>query len=179
MLESLSSLSKELSDLGGHLFCFEGETEDILDRIHKSHKIKSVAFNMDVTPFAKKRDASIFEWCKSHLVTCESEEDYTFHSVHSIRTKTGTPYQMFSPFKNTCLALNVKELVPFPSSPKIFVTENELNVLEGSLGPDEVDGYAPEHEEAVAVYGGRDRALAILDRIANGEFENYENGKKM
>ena len=97
MLESLRELDETISKKGGKLVYFENN-QDIkaLEDIQQQFDIASVHFNMDLTPFSKARDAKIKDWCQKHQISCISLEDYTFHSVNEVRTKTDNFYQVFT-----------------------------------------------------------------------------------
>jgi deoxyribodipyrimidine photo-lyase len=59
MVETLSELSKEIESLGGKLYYFYGNNIDVLQSISKKQKISSLYYNIDYTPFAKRRDLEI------------------------------------------------------------------------------------------------------------------------
>ncbi len=56
MVETLSELSEEIESYGGKLYFFYGDSVDVLRSIAKKQKIRSLYFNFDYTPFAKRRD---------------------------------------------------------------------------------------------------------------------------
>lgn len=56
MVESLRDLNKQISDQGGKMYYFYGDNVKVLNSIHSKTKINSIAFNLDYTPYAKKRD---------------------------------------------------------------------------------------------------------------------------
>ena len=74
---SLEELSLDYKK-GIRLNFFEGEIIKILDEIHKKNKIKSITFNLDYSPFSKKRDESIIEWCKKKKISVNTFEDMLY-----------------------------------------------------------------------------------------------------
>lgn len=64
MIESLDELSSEVRERGGQLYYFRGDNLQVLEQIKKKAKIGSIAYNLDYTPFAKKRDQEIENWAK-------------------------------------------------------------------------------------------------------------------
>ena len=177
MLESLEELGEEIASIhGGKLVFFENKSDiDTLKDIQREFDVASVHFNMDLTPFAKARDAKIKEWCDAEKVACVSLEDYTFHSINEVRTKTDNFYQVFTPFKNTCLR---EFQVPPPNRSSIksnsFLSPKRCSALKASLSSVKVDAFAPAHEEGVPLHGGRKNGVAILDKIGKGYFKKYE-----
>jgi deoxyribodipyrimidine photo-lyase len=93
MLECLEELEGNIAELGGKLLFFENENDaNVLEMISKQFEIKSIHSNKDVTPFAERRDGIIRSWAlKKIAVDFVHLEDYTFHSLDEVRTKTVTP----------------------------------------------------------------------------------------
>jgi deoxyribodipyrimidine photo-lyase len=91
-MESLFDLDKSLK---GRLNVYHTKDSDIsvLDRIRKDRDIKSITFNRDVTPFAKKRDAEIEEWCKKHDIALNTYDDYLLRLEPYEKQ-----YRVFTPF---------------------------------------------------------------------------------
>jgi deoxyribodipyrimidine photo-lyase len=172
MLEALSSLDQELQALGSKLFYFEGTDVQVLDKLHRSNEFDSVWFNMDVTPYAVARDKGISDWCDSKGLKCHSHEDYMLHGLDEIRTKTENVYQVFTPFKNTCLQGMVRKVQELPASDTAFVSHTLK--LEDQLSKEQVDSYAPPHGKEVDISGGRPHALEVIERIDKNEYQNYE-----
>jgi deoxyribodipyrimidine photo-lyase len=59
MIESLHELSDEIKNNKGKMLFFKGDNLKVLKAIHKITPIESVGFNVDYTPYAKKRDEEI------------------------------------------------------------------------------------------------------------------------
>lgn len=51
---------------------FHGNNVEVLKAIHKKHRIQSIYFNYDYTPYAKKRDLEIEEWGQSENIEVKS-----------------------------------------------------------------------------------------------------------
>lgn len=47
------------------MYYFYGHNLEVLRAIHQTHKISSIYYNYDYTPFAKSRDQEIEEWAQS------------------------------------------------------------------------------------------------------------------
>ena len=70
MCESLHELSDEIKKNKGKMLFFKGDNLKVLKAIHKITPIKSVGFNIDYTPYAKKRDQEIKSWCDKNNIIC-------------------------------------------------------------------------------------------------------------
>ena len=167
MIESLEDLAKQLS----HKITFlKGDCVEILKDIRKHWKFQTIAFNEDYTPYARKRDQKIKDWCDSVDVECMTESDYTLHNLVKIRTQQGDIYQMFTPFYRTASALPVakpnrsksKNIVPFSANNMPKTTLKEIS-----------KGYS--FNEKIVVKGGRQLALMRLEDSTTNYVRSREN----
>jgi deoxyribodipyrimidine photolyase len=78
MMQGLASLD---TDTGHNLAVLNSSKLgdlDVLEKLRKTHDIKSIGFNEDLTPFARKRDQLIKDWCKTNGIECiTSTEEYS------------------------------------------------------------------------------------------------------
>ena len=100
LVQSLHDLNHQLND---GLHYFYGTDIDILSRLLTLFRVNFIAFNKDYTPFAIKRDIELQEWCDSKNIGYVIANDYTLFNFNDIKTKNNTPYEIFTPFYNTCL----------------------------------------------------------------------------
>ena len=70
MCESLHELADEIKKNKGKMLFFKGDNLKVLKAIHKVTPIESVGFNVDYTPYAKKRDQEIKSWCDKNNIIC-------------------------------------------------------------------------------------------------------------
>jgi deoxyribodipyrimidine photo-lyase len=155
MIESLKSLQ-----IGVHINYYEGDDVQVLESIHKKYDIKTVAFNSDYSPYARKRDALIAKWCEKHNIDLITAEDYTLFPVGSIKNGSGAPYQVFTPFYKNALKQDVTG--PAPN------VKNKLNTIKLQTGSTPIDinkYYIPNPH--IAVNGGREQALKRLQMKFN------------
>ena len=123
MVESLRELQKDYKKHGGDLHCFKGDYITILKEIHKTHKINSVGFNIDYSPYAKSRDEKIKKYCKSKGIRLYVCEDMLLHNITTMKTvkqNTQEPYKVFTPFKKFVS----KQSVRAPNKFKAFQFES-------------------------------------------------------
>lgn len=111
MMESLKDLD---GSLNGKLNVYHAKTTDIeiLELILKTHKsISSITFNRDLTPYAKKRDAEIIQWCKDHGIEIFLYDDYLLDlNPYDKRYRVFTPFHNY--YKNRVKVNKVPEKNP-------------------------------------------------------------------
>jgi deoxyribodipyrimidine photo-lyase len=147
MIESLEDLEKSV-----HINYYEGNDIDILKKLSKKYNIKCIAFNKDYTPFARKRDDIIADWCKDQDIQLITEEDYTLFPMGSILNGSNKPYQVFTPFYRACK----KQRVNRPFTEKIKSTDIIVDVKSFNKRR-----YYEENKD-ISVHGGRRLALFRL-----------------
>lgn len=178
MLESLKSLSDQLqTQFKSRLYFFHGKDTEVLSKISESVNIISLCYNLDITPYAVKRDKELSDWCAANKIKVVSMQDYTLHSLNDIRTKTGNVYQVFTPFKNACLKENVRLPVSFPVPKTVNVFVSQDFKLDSELSLKTVDSYALPHGDLVDIYGGREAGQTILSKISTGDFKTYDDDR--
>merc|ERR1711991_123005 len=93
----------------------------------KKSKIQSIGFNLDYSPYAKKRDKKIKKWAETENILVFSEEDMLLHGLLNGDTKSknsGDPYKVFTPFMKH-LRANYK--VKNPTKKSIKVKKMSIN----------------------------------------------------
>jgi deoxyribodipyrimidine photo-lyase len=168
MVQSLQDLNQDLND---SLHCFHGTDKDVLTSLLKHCQVNMIGFNLDYTPFARKRDIDLLDWCHKKDIVCICEQDYTLLPITFVKTDKGDPYEVFTPFYNKCIA-NADE-IPSPNGGfKYTIYRNKQ--LPGIVKNVE-KYYLNEPNYQLAVQGGRKHAMTIIkQRITKGYFANYD-----
>jgi len=108
MIESLYDLSNTIDDMGGNLLLFYGKNIDIIENLIKKLNIQAVCFNIDYSPYAMERDASIAELCRKMNISIEYGHDYYLQTPGTILNSSGQTYQKFTPFYETAIKKSVQ-----------------------------------------------------------------------
>ena len=168
MIECLKNLKSHCPNL---LF-FHGDDCDVLDRILSHFIINTVAWNMDITPFARKRDEKIIEWCQAKSIHFITGEDYTLFPMNTIVTLGNKPYEMFTPFCKRCLNKLEGKIFDYNENKNIQFYKGNIKGLEIVRN---IDIYnKDEYNIHIHSYGGRNHAFEILDKIKSKYFQDYE-----
>jgi len=168
MIESLHELSDEIKKKGGHMYFLKGDNVKVLKAIHQKEGIESIGTNFDITPYARKRSDDIQKFCKKEGIEFYELEDHSLHSIveGESNKKDGSPYLVFTPFKNNCLSnLKVREPDGFKSF-KFDKMENNKYILNEK----DIDDFYEDNPD-INVHGGRKNGLKILKNLGN--FKDY------
>jgi deoxyribodipyrimidine photo-lyase len=102
---NLRALDRSLRERGSQLVVRRGEPAAELIKLARETNATNVFFNLDLTPYARKRDQRVALELEQNGITVESFDDMTVHHPEEVVTQTGRPYQVFTAFKKAWLAL--------------------------------------------------------------------------
>ena len=171
MIESLHELSNEIKKKDGEMYFFKGDNIKVLKEIHKNKPIESIGFNNDYTPYARKRESDIKTWCNKNNIKCYCKEDHVLYDIFDGQTKKadGTPYLVYTPFRNHCMNnLKVRAVDKFKSFK--FNKVGQLESIKFNINEKEIDDFYKSNLN-INVRGGRNNGLKILAKLSN--FKEY------
>ena len=110
---SLAALTRDLSARGAILILRQGNATAEISRLVAETQATDVFTGGSANPPDRQRDRAIAE---TSGATLHRLRTMTLFNPDSIRTKTGTPYGVYTPFANTCFALgDPRPPLPAPS----------------------------------------------------------------
>lgn len=168
MIESLADLASEIKKQGGQLHTFYGKNTKVLTDCIKAWDINIVAFNLDITPYARERDDDIIKLCQKMGVDVKTEHDYYLHPPGSIKTGTGEPYQKFTPYFNTASIIKVQS----PSAKKQLPLKTKDANIPNKISLEQAMKRFTCIHPNILVRGGRPQALQLLVRAVR-TIKNY------
>lgn len=189
MIESLDELDKELRSHKSKLNYYYGKPSDVIeDLIKKNSSIKCVAFNIDFSPYSKKRDAAIVEVCKHLDVKCLiDEEDLLLHPIEKVLSGSGKPLTVFGSYYKRAIKLDVESVKSFTSSMSKKLTRSKLrssknnkkdiyDYFDLSKTRFDLSKSSSKVEEEIQI-GGREAGLKILKSLKN--FDEYSEDRDL
>jgi deoxyribodipyrimidine photo-lyase len=106
---SVAELRRELEGLGGGLVVLHGPARVEVPRLAARLGVRAVYANHDYEPAAVARDRSVSGALESAGIAFHTRKDQVIFEKDEVLTGGGTPYTVFSPYKNAWL----KKLEPF------------------------------------------------------------------
>ena len=113
--ETLVNLQKKLEETAASLLVKIGSTEGIWQTILKEFNVKQVFLNKDYEPYAIKRDLVIAKLCLHNNVIFSAFKDQVIFEEGEVLKDDGTPYTVYTPYKNKWLKKyneEIKQLFP-------------------------------------------------------------------
>jgi deoxyribodipyrimidine photo-lyase len=101
--QQLDSLNKELVRSGGSILVLKGDPVNIWEELISEFDINAVFINEDYEPYAIKRDSDIGLLLKNHNISLFRFKDQVIFEKDEILKNDGSPYTVFTPYKDKWL----------------------------------------------------------------------------
>lgn len=102
---NLHHIDQTLKANNSSLLCLKGSPIEVWKKLLKTYSIKSVFVNKDYEPYAINRDLEIKKLLNEHGIEFFSFKDQVIHEENEVLKKDGTPYTVFTPYKNKWLEI--------------------------------------------------------------------------
>lgn len=115
--QSLAALQKQFQSLGSRLILRQGESLPVLLDLARECGAQAVVWNRCYEPAATARDTRVKAALRQHGLAAESYNGSLLVEPWEIKTKTGGPFQVFTPFWKACQAAGPpREPLPAPQT---------------------------------------------------------------
>lgn len=175
-VEFMVECLKDLKTYCSPLTFFHGNDIDILNSLLTLFTIDIIAFNEDYTPYARKRDQNIKDWCNRHGINIITKEDYTLFPIRAITTDGSKPYSVYTPFYRKCISKVNLIAKPIEFGIRMrWVDKKVTDMISNKISTKRLDEYYGGIKNVdLLVHGGRENALDILDKIKMNIYRKYD-----
>lgn len=170
MIESLEDLASEISKEGGKLHTFYGHNEKVIADCIKAWDINVVAFNLDITPYARVRDDGIVKMCQRMKVFVTYSPDYYLCNPGEVLNGSNESYVKFTPYYEKARKLKVEK----PVTKKLHLKSSEVHIPNKMTLESAMKKFVGKENPDILVHGGRTEALKVL-RTAIKTQSHYDN----
>lgn len=101
LLDCLVRLSRDLEKRGVPLLVRKGRPEEVLPKLLRETGARLLSFNVDTTPFARRRDAAVQQAVERGGGQVVARLDHVVFQSSEVRSASGGPYSVYSPYKRT------------------------------------------------------------------------------
>lgn len=98
LVESLADLRHNLRELGSDLILRTGDPAVVATELARSVGASRIVLSADCSRLALRREARLRELARAHGITVEAHGGVTVVPIGQLRTTTGGPYKVFTPF---------------------------------------------------------------------------------
>jgi len=168
LLQSVEELNETLQTKYKSGLCIlYDDTIKALEKIRKVYTILSIFETSDVTPFAKKRQESIENFCKKNVIQYEPIDYLFLFPIGSILNGSGKTYQKFTPFYTASQRLKIPKPEGFVKGTFMKVSEvSKLSDLESKEMKSKILTKSEwESIKGMQQIGGRKEGLHLLKSI--------------
>ncbi|MGD9546205.1 MAG: deoxyribodipyrimidine photo-lyase [Candidatus Krumholzibacteriia bacterium] len=114
LLDSLAALERNVAHLGGRLLLVRGRSVEVVPELVRRWRIDRLVAHRWTEPFGRERDRRIAEALDVPFALYEGE---TLHPPGTLRTGSGGPYAVFTPFSKAFMkAARIGPALPAPGS---------------------------------------------------------------
>ncbi|MGE3919519.1 MAG: deoxyribodipyrimidine photo-lyase [Gammaproteobacteria bacterium] len=170
ILRGLKLLSQDLNDLNIPLLILKVEnTHDIpkeLLKISEKNQAKTLFYNRQYEANESQRDQLVENDLRKHQITCYSFDDQVILPPGSVKTQTGEPYSVFTPYKKAWKRAFTQSSIMLP---KRIKPQKLIDIKADSI-PDIVDGFKSSIDPALWPAGERSAELRLRAFIENQLF---------
>lgn len=106
----LEAVNDELARYQSGLLTLSGKVPEELDKLTKNLPVQAIYTNRDYEPYARKRDQAVGELLKNKGIEFHTFKDQVHFEPGEIMKSNGTPYTVYTPYKNAWLARFQKEI---------------------------------------------------------------------
>ncbi len=125
---SVRELKSALEARGGGLHVLHGRAREEVPRLARSLGVAAVYANRDYEPAALERDRAVERALRASGIAFHTRKDQVIFELEELRTGSGTPFSVFTPYKNAWL----KQLAAFHV--RAYPIEKHAQRLEGARG---------------------------------------------
>ena len=146
--QQLTKLDKELREMNSGLVVKTGEPLKIWQELISDYEIGEVHFNRDYEPYATERDEQVKQLLQKNNIAVQSHKDQVIFELHEVLKSDGTPYTVFTPYKNKWLEhfdpqqLKVEEKLKtdsFAAVESSLTTLEEIGFQKSSIAVEDYD----------------------------------------
>ncbi|KAF3362941.1 Uncharacterized protein PHSC3_000475 [Chlamydiales bacterium STE3] len=123
---SLESLNQELMSIGLNLVIRVGEPQVVLNEVIRETHAEAVFWNRRYEPCSLSQDSRIKQSLKNDGILVKSFNGRLLYEPWEIANKQKKPFQVFTPFWNSCLAFKNPER-PLPKPEKLISYQGTLS----------------------------------------------------
>ncbi|HHP7232895.1 MAG TPA: FAD-binding domain-containing protein [Xenococcaceae cyanobacterium] len=98
LIGCLEELQQSYRESGSQLLIVQGKPSQIIPALAETLQVKAVYWNLDIEPYAKKRDSAVKEALQEIGIAVENFWDQLLHHPGKVLTQSDAPYKVYTPF---------------------------------------------------------------------------------
>lgn len=178
LLACLAELAENYQKVGSQLLVFQGNPLDILPQVAEVLKVQTVYWNLDVEPYAQKRDHDMAIALRKIGAKIETFWDQLLHPPGKVFTQAKKPYTVYGPFwKNWSKKTKPEPVAPLRDCQGLTSEELEAAHKIGVTELPSLGDLGFEWEQPFTVPVGERQSLAQLETFTENFIEDYDGDR--
>lgn len=171
---SLSSLSKDIHEIGGKLILREGLTHKAVQELALNYNADAVYFSRAYDPYTVSEQEKIRAWCLQNELACKRFPGNLLVEPETLKTQQGNYFQVFTPFYKSGLKLEKRRPQKFLKSELQASEIKSAALTELELLPQNPN-WASDFDQQW--FPGEKNAHKHLKNVLANIIENYSNDR--
>jgi len=174
---SLEALQRDIRAKGGALVLRRGRADEVLPELVRETGAGAVFWNRCYEPYAIARDKTLKQTLTAQGIEAESFNGALMFEPWAVKTKSGEPFKVFTPFWRACLQAEMRALAPAPK---------KIKTWDGALVSDALDDWSllPTQPNWAAGFEsrwtpGEAGALTALGVFIEERLRDYAEGRDL
>ncbi|HNW00166.1 MAG TPA: deoxyribodipyrimidine photo-lyase, partial [Chitinophagales bacterium] len=98
--DTLTQLDARLRAIGSGILCLTGKPLEVWQTLLQTYTISAVYTNRDYEPYARQRDAEVYNLLEAHHIPMHVFKDHVVREMDDVLKDDGTPYTVYTPYSN-------------------------------------------------------------------------------
>ncbi|MBE9127202.1 FAD-binding domain-containing protein [Coleofasciculus sp. LEGE 07081] len=175
MMGCLQELQQCYSEAGSQLLILHQNPYQGIPELADALRAKAVFWNWDVEPYSQKRDQQVIEALKEKGIAVYNSWDQLLHAPGEIRTKSGEPYKVYTPFwRNWKDQPKAEPTEPLEKTEGLTKKELEIAEKVGVIDLPTAKDLGYSWENRLLVAPGEKAAREVLKDFCNSAIDEYQ-----
>ena len=173
LIGSLKSLQARYKEADSELLIIQADPKEGIPKLARSLNAAAVFLNQDVEPYGRDRDQSVIKALNEIGIETQTFWDQLLHSPEAIKSGSGSPYTVYSPFwKNWSIQ---KKTAPVPDLAGVeSLTDAEREQGEGTIPLPTAKELGYAWDNALMLDPGEKAAQDRLEEFCSSAIYNYQ-----
>ncbi|MCY7323542.1 MAG: deoxyribodipyrimidine photo-lyase [Phormidesmis sp. CAN_BIN36] len=175
MIESLRSLQQRYAEAGSQLLILNADPRVAVPSLAKALNAKAVFWNWDVEPYSQERDRAMISALNQAGIEVKTSWDQLMHSPEEIKSGSGSPYTVYSPFWRNWVSKPKAEPMPeFVGAEGLTEAEAETAKSAGAIALPTAKDLGFVWDNPLMLQPGEQAAQARLEEFCRAAINAYQ-----
>ena len=175
MIGSLRSLQQRYAEAGSQLLILNADPRTAVPKLAKALNAQAVFWNWDVEPYSQERDRAMISALNQAGIEVKTSWDQLMHSPEEIKSGSGSPYTVYSPFWRNWVSKPKAEPMPdFVGAEGLTEAEAETAKQAGTIALPTAQDLGFVWDNSLMLEPGEQAAQERLEEFCQSAINAYQ-----